>query len=248
VAGWKFSDRPTASGSFNLFAISQTSIVVPPQSFLLVAADSTILAQFPSLTVSSALIILNRPGGFSFNGDGDAIALQDLTGETMDSVSYLPSWHNPDVADTRGRSLERITVNGNSNDGRNWSTCVLPIGGTPGSRNSLNTLSGNSAATLSFSPNPFSPDGDGFEDVCLVRYNLPFTASTIYIRVFDIKGRLVRTLANAELAGVAGEIAWDGLDDARNHIRIGVYVVFLEAIESGRGKNVSAKGVAVVAR
>jgi hypothetical protein len=248
VAGWKFSDRPTGSGSFNSFTISNVSVVVQPQSYLLVAADSTILTQFPRLSGNSALLILNRLAGFSFNADGDAIDLLDLMGETMDSVAYLPSWHNPDIADTRGRSLERITASGNSNDGRNWSTCVLPIGGTPGLRNSVNVFSGSSTATLSFSPNPFSPDGDGLEDVCLVRYNLPFAVSTIHIRIFDIKGRLIRTLANAELVGASGEIVWDGFDDGRNRLRIGVYIVFLEATESGTSRNISVKGVTVVAR
>ena len=71
--------------------------------------------------------------------------------------------------------------------------------------------------------------------------------STINLRIYDIKGRLVRILANGELAGTQGEIVWDGLDDNKQRARIGVYVVFLEATDQSSGNVVTAKAAAVVA-
>jgi hypothetical protein len=55
--------------------------------------------------------------------------------------------------------------------------------------------------------------------------------STISIRIYDIKGRLIRTLANGEVAGYEGEIIWNGLGDYKQRARIGAYVIFLEAID-----------------
>ena len=86
-----------------------------------------------------------------------------------------------------------------------------------------------------------------FEDFCIIRYNLPLMTSTLNIRIYDIKGRLVRTLANGELAGTQGEIVWDGIGDNKQRARIGVYVIFLEATDRSSGKVVTAKAVAVVA-
>ena len=249
IVRWKFSDRPTASG-VNSFVITSTSELVQPGDFVLVAADTTIVSQYPYLKSSSSsvhLFILNRTGGFGLNNDGDDIVLRDAVGNTIDSASYSPSWHHPEVSDTKGRSLERINPDLGSNDPRNWSTSPGAGGGTPGRANGIYTTSLPASASISFHPNPFSPDGDGFEDFCVFSYNLPLTTSIIRITIFDIRGRLLRTLANCELSGSHGEVIWDGLDDTRQRVRIGPYVVFIEAIDKQGGVLATAKAVVVVA-
>lgn len=250
LANWKFSDRPTPSGSVNTFTISSLSRIVQPGDFVVVAAESTILQLYPNLQSSSSnlhLFISNRPGGFSLGNDGDDVVLKDLTDSTIDSVSYSPRWHHPDVADAKGRSLERINPDLETNDRRNWSTATGALGGSPGKANTILTSSLPTSASITISPNPFSPDNDGFEDFCSVQYNLPSSTSLIRIRIYDIKGRLIRTLANAEFSGATGEVIWDGLDEDRQRARIGPYVVFIEALDSQGGVVHTAKAVAVVA-
>ena len=250
LEGWKFADRPTAGGSINTFVITTRSHIVRSGDFVVAAADSTIFSRFPllrALAPTRHVFILNRAGGFSFGNDGDAISLVDHAGQTNDSLSYSPSWHHPDIADTKGRSLERISPDIDSNDRRTWSTSAAVSGGTPGERNSIYATGLQSGASLSFNPNPFSPDGDGFEDFCIIRYNLPLTTSLIRISLFDTRGRNIRTLANSELAGPTGEVIWDGLDTEKQRVRIGPYIVFLEAIDGQGGIVAAAKGVVVVA-
>ena len=249
LANWTFNDKPTLS-SVNSFEISDKPCTVEPGGYAIVAADSSIFQLFPNLSRPDSTIhicVLNRSSGFGFNNDGDAVVLKDLTGQTIDSVAYLPSWHHPDIVDTKGRSLERINPNIDSNDPRNWSTCTNILGGTPGKVNSIITTSIKSSSMISISPNPFSPDGDGFEDFCIIRYNLPVMTSILNLRIYDIKGRLIRTLANGELAGTQGEIVWDGFDDNKQRVRVGVYVIFLEATVRSSSKVITAKAVAVVA-
>lgn len=249
IGRWKLSDRPTGSGS-NSLAISNGSTVVGPREFVVVAADSTILSQYSYLASAGPevhLCILNRSSGLGFNNDGDDVIIRDAAGRTIDSVSYSPSWHHPDVIDPKGRSLERINPDLPSNDRRNWSTSPSSLGGTPGKVNGIHTTTLPSSASVSMQPNPFSPDGDGFEDFCIIRYNLPLTTALIRITIFDLKGRLLRTLANCELSGSHGEIVWDGLDDSKQRVRIGCYVVFVESIDGEGGILATAKGVVVVA-
>jgi hypothetical protein len=249
LAHWTFNDRAISSG-VNSFVISDSVMTVLSGGFAVVAAESTVCNIFPNFGnphPDISLSVLNRSSGFSFNNDGDAIVLKDLMGQTIDSVAYLPCWHHLDVIDTRGRSLERINPNIDSNDPRNWSTCTNIVGGTPGNINSVMTTSAVSNSAISIAPNPFSPDGDGFEDYCIIRYNLSMMTSTINIRIYDIKGRLIRTLANGELAGTQGEIIWNGLDDNKQRARIGVYIVYLEANDRSSGRVERAKTVAVVA-
>lgn len=197
-------------------------------------------------TADYHITIVNR-SSLSLNNDGDDVVLRDLTGAVIDSIRYFPSWHNSQVADVSGHSLERIHPELPSNDRRNWSTSTHPLGGTPGQQNSIFTVSIPNSASLSFSPNPFSPDGDGHEDFAMINYEVPATAALLRIRIYDAKGRLIRTLANSEPTGARGSLVWDGMNENREKVRMGIYIVLLEALDASGGTVHSAKGVIVVA-
>jgi hypothetical protein len=69
---------------------------------------------------------------------------------------------------------------------------------------------------LSNHPNPF-----GFETG--IRYQLPATAP-VRLAIYDVSGRLVRTLLDGELGSAgAHEIAWNGRDDRGLPVAAGVY-------------------------
>jgi hypothetical protein len=105
-----------------------------------------------------------------------------------------------------------------------------------------------SDAMLVCAPDPFSPDGDGYEDVTVLRYRMPLRSALIRIRVFDIRGICVRELVNATPAGMTGEVVWDGAGENRVPLRIGIYIVYLEAIDGEGGRVVTAKCAVVLAR
>ena len=130
--GWSFHDRRTASGRTRTCRLSCT---FQPESFLCIAADSSLLKLY-SFFSDDQYVILNQ-AGFSFNNDSDAVVLCDASGKTIDSVAYSANWHNPGIRDVSGRSLERIDPDGASNPASNWGTCSDPAGGTPGRANSL---------------------------------------------------------------------------------------------------------------
>jgi hypothetical protein len=134
-----------------------------------------------------------------------------------------------------------------STDERNWSTSADPQGGTPGRQNSLYSPVRTQAATLTFTPNPFSPDGDGHDDVMIIAFEIPSGSSTFSLRIYDVAGRLIRQLATNELAGRSGTIVWDGLDDMKRKARIGMYVVYLEILDERGAVREARKGVAVLA-
>lgn len=65
-------------------------------------------------------------------------------------------------------------------------------------------------------PNPFNPG-------TVIRFSLP-AAATADLRVFDIGGRVVRTLlVAAELPVGSHEVAWDGTDDQGRPVAAGAY-------------------------
>ncbi len=246
---WKLHDIPDNSGKANEFKLGNSNIIVNPGEYLVLAADSALFTQFTYLAdpfEKSKIHIFNK-SSLSLNNEGDAVVIKDLASSKIDSVMYSPKWHNPELSDVSGRALERINHDLPANDPRNWSSCANPIGGTPGRKNSIHAENIQSSASLIFTPNPFSPDGDGYEDHCVISYNLSSSVSMIRLRIFDAKGRLIRTLVNNEPSGSSGQIIWDGMNDNREKVQIGIYIVFFEAFEIGGGTLNVLKGALVVA-
>jgi len=242
LGGWKFIDEAN-----NQFELSETFFELPPNEFFVFSADSSIFINYPELNDHEFLTILNTQN-LGLSNSGESIIITDLWGNVIDSVFYDENWHNKNVTITKNKSLERINPALNSNDEMNWSTSVDDLGATPGIVNSIFTESVSSVSSLSFSPNPFSPDGDGFEDFTIISYNLTEQTAQIRIKIFDDRGRLVRTLVNNKASGSSGSVIFDGLDDNNNPLRIGMYIVFLEALNSNSGLVEVLKNVVVVAR
>ncbi|MCG8373355.1 MAG: lamin tail domain-containing protein, partial [Balneolales bacterium] len=188
--------------------------------------------------------------GLSLASSGDAIYLADSTGTTIDSVFYDETWQNPNLIDTDGIALERIDPNGGSNDENNWSSSTTAFGGTPLMENSIFQEAGAAPDNvgISFSPNPFSPDDDGFEDNLFINYTLDASGYMLRVRIFDRYGREVRKLADGVQAGFEGSLIWDGLTDDRTKNRIGMYIVLFEAYNSADGTNRTFKETIVLAR
>lgn len=61
-----------------------------------------------------------------------------------------------------------------------------------------------------------------------IAYTLP-TALHLRIRVYDVAGRLVRTLIDSATPAGPGEAVWDGRDEAGRHVSPGVFFYRMEA-------------------
>jgi len=71
--------------------------------------------------------------------------------------------------------------------------------------------------------------------------------TTISLSVYDVRGRLVRQLSAHEPSGSKGDIVWNGHDSENRKARIGMYIVYLEALDDGGAALATAKGVVVLA-
>jgi hypothetical protein len=120
-----------------------------------------------------------------------------------------------------GISWERV-----SPDQDVWLCCAGAEKSTPGKKNSISTTHSDNL-DLSMEPNPFSPDGDGFEDEVTFHFTLP-TMSDFTLKIFDIEGRLIKTIFDGQ-SQTSGETTWDGRDNDNRYVRIGIYVVWAEA-------------------
>ena len=188
--------------------------------------------------------------GLSLASAQDAIFLADSTGTIIDSVLYSEKWHNPNLIDTRGVALERISPSGPSSDQTNWGSSVATKGGTPKGSNSIyqDQTSRPQEVGISFSPNPFSPDDDGYEDNLIISYKLNQPDYLLRVHIFDRYGRQIKKLADGKAAGFEGQLIWDGRRDDGGRNRIGIYIVIFKAIDSASGKDKVFKKTVVIAR
>ena len=239
IGGWCFGDE-----NGNFYKLSETSYSFENNSYYVVAADSLIFSKY-SLNGNTGVINTSSLG---LVNTGELILLKDVKGNVIDSVLYSDKWHNDNFTDAINISLERINPRLNGNDPNNWSSSADFLGGTPTKQNSIFTNNLNVENKLSVSPNPFSPDNDGFEDFTVINYRLKQATSQVRIKIFDSKGRLVRTLIKNQASGSSGSVVFDGRDDSGEALRIGIYIIFLGAINESAGIVENMKTVVVVAR
>jgi len=118
----------------------------------------------------------------------------------------------------------------------------------PGAINSIYMDNKNTTADLSISPNPFSPDNDGYEDVTIINYKFNFPLSSIVFKIFDSKGRLVKTMFSDRHSEAEGSIMYDGNGDDNIPLRMGIYILLAEGKDSITGKSRILKTAIVIAR
>jgi hypothetical protein len=93
---------------------------------------------------------------------------------------------------------------------------VTPMTGVDETESGLPT----SFALLQNYPNPFNP-------TTIIRYDLP-KHSHVKLTVYNVLGKVVRTLVDAKEAPGFRQVTWDGLNDAGERVTSGVYVYRIE--------------------
>ncbi|MFQ3608345.1 MAG: lamin tail domain-containing protein [Chloroherpetonaceae bacterium] len=261
MAGWTLSNAPNERGEFEtyLFATNaDVDYVLQPGDYAVISPDrartrdsTRLVIYYRNLPANAKLFFVTTRSTFSNSTSGGLIWLRDNTDNTVDSVRYSPRWHSPFLSSARGITLERINPNFPSNDARSWTSSTnREFGGTPALRNSVfaESFADENVSGLDVRPNPFSPDGDGREDNCVIAYSLKGNVNRIRIRIFDVKGRLVRTLVNSEPSGSSGEVVWDGFGENREKLRIGIYIIVLESLNANSATIETLKKTVVLAR
>ncbi len=240
ISDWTFR---TASAQSKSIRLSSTRRLLMPGNYFVIAADSSIEAFLPD---TSRVEIVKS---LTLRDDGGYIVIADPAGTLVDSVGYLPSWQNGDIANVSGRSLEKVNPALPSNDRASWSTCVSAEGGTPGRRNSLFIEAANRSNSISVAPNPFSPDGDGHDDFTFVNYSFPVSSVKVRVRIFDSIGRLIATPEDNAILPSSGSIVWDGRDGSGRIVKFGLYILFVEVTgPDGRSLSTYKKPLVVAKR
>ncbi|MBD3278185.1 MAG: hypothetical protein GF388_07795, partial [Candidatus Aegiribacteria sp.] len=163
LCGWTIEDSKDRSVFCN------DSLSIEPGEFLVITSDSSAFGevwqnvQCPLLQPSSWPTLNNNTQ--SGENYADMVILRNRESDPTDFVPYDDDW-----GASQGVSLEKLDPDLPGWEASGWTGCSE--GGTPGGPNScVSGGEGSSGRFLHCYPDPFSPDGDGSEDVLTIEMN-----------------------------------------------------------------------------
>ena len=225
-------------GSFTPSNFFPAKTLILPQQYLALTTNPDTIRKVYNAPDTAKIIQAAKWS--ALNNAGASFLITNATGDSIfDEVKYDVKWHHPMVKITAGVSLERINPLLPSQNPDSWHSAASETHyGTPGYRNSqyLEMSSSDTPQKWVFvEPESFSPDNDGIDDVCLIRYKTKASGFTANVLVFNSVGVKVRQLAANQLLSTDGFLIWDGRTDKGKSINPGIYVLYFEMFNAETG-------------
>lgn len=240
------ANRNSTGNIDNIKSVSQQPIYIFPGDYIVVTEHADNLALNYLVKAPSKVMVI--PALPSYPNTGGTIVLLNEQGSVVDEVAYSNKWHFPLIDNDEGIALERIDPDQDSQSAQNWHSAASTAGyGTPTYLNSQYKSVETGKGSISVSPAVFSPDGDGFNDITSISYNLPQSGFVANITIFDAAGRPVKNLVRNATTSTSGYWNWNGLNDKNNPLPIGTYIIFSEFFNL-QGKKQVYKNTVVLAR
>jgi hypothetical protein len=240
------ANRSSTGVIANMKALTaQDQLLFPGDYLVLSEDDATVKRQFTAKNLSAFINLSSMP---SYSDDEGTVVLTDNGGLVIDEVAYKDDWHFALISNDEGVALERIDPNASSQNKDNWHSAAKDAGyGTPSYQNSQFRLDIQVQGEVNVTPEVFSPDNDGTDDLLTISYRFPETGYVMNITVFDANGRAVKALQRNAICSQQGTFRWDGLNDRFQQLPIGPYVIFAEVFNL-QGKVKRFKKQVVLAR
>lgn len=201
--------------------------VIQPKEYVVITKDYSVLTNRYKTHSSDHFIEMETLPSYP-NEEGTVYLLLP-SGSESDKFSYSEEYHFALLRDVEGVSLERVNFELPTQESSNWHSAAEEVGfATPGVKNSQFTPRSETVNILSISPEIFSPDNDGFEDLLTLNYTMPEVGYVGNITIYDSQGRLTKTLIQNQLLAKTGSFTWDGVTEDNTKARIGRYVILFE--------------------
>ena len=226
------------------YSVSDGGYLLFPQEYIALTGDVASLQSFYPDAAANNLLKASLPG---FNDDMGVCVITDFALNRLDQLSYNKRWHFPLIDDQNGVSLERIWFNKSTQDSTNWHSAAEAVGyATPGYKNSQSLNEQFQENDFVITPEVFSPDNDGYNDVITFNINMNEPGYVLNAKIYNEAGQLVRNLVKSKLLAPEDSFMWDGITDKNDRAAIGIYIVYAEAFNTG-GKTKKYKKAFVVA-
>lgn len=211
----------------NYYPLTSKSVIIKPGDYCLLSEDTAEIARSYNCGQHALRFQMKLPSLPDQSGQFAVVGLQN---QLMDSLAYNDNWHFSLLADKNGVSLERLNPNMHLHLSSNWHSAAAVKGfATPGYLNSQAYVPVLTDQYFDPVCRTLSPDGDGFQDLFILRYHLPGVDFLGTLQVFDLNGRLIRKVLNNQTLSTEGELIWDGLSDAAQRMDPGIYILSIDA-------------------
>jgi hypothetical protein len=227
--------------------IVENSLIIRPGEYVVLTPEPffTLLnyrVENPDFLIENDLPALNIS-----DGNLSIFTSYNLDTVLIDSFDYSNDFHFPFIDNTKGISLERISFDLPTQNSSNWhSASTISGGGTPTFKNSQFRPTNPANDFFSITEKTFSPNEDGFKDFLLIDYSFETQGFVASVKIYDVKGRLVKTLFQNELLGREGSLKWNGITNEGRKAKIGIYIILAE-IFSPTKEAMQFKSICVVA-
>lgn len=240
LIGWTFED------SRERFVFCSDSMTIQPDSFAVLVSDSS---AFRTIWPGVRCPVLQPAGWPVLNNStqqgevwADILMLRDSSLCVMDYVPYDDDWGGSSAV-----SLEKLNPDFSGYEASSWSSCTS--GGTPGTENSCSSgEGGGSGKFLDYYPDPFSPDGDGRDDVLTIEMNFQHPENEVTLEVYNVQGRLLLQLLSREMCGLSKIVAWNGTNANGGRLPVGRYIIYLNSRAEDTGEYRETCDVVILAR
>ncbi|MBN2764984.1 MAG: lamin tail domain-containing protein [Paludibacteraceae bacterium] len=170
----------------------------------------------------------------SLNNTGATIVLCDNTKSIIyDEFTYNEKMHHKLIKNTKGVAIEKIHTEMLSENEMSWhSAGHIGNYGTPGYKNSQYreiTDDNIDEKIIWVDSESFSPNNDGANDVCILRYKNNINGYYVNIRVMNAEGIIIYEIANNRLLKPEDYMIWDGKTTKNKTVNPGIYIIYLEA-------------------
>ena len=227
---WKIASLDELNAIAAEYNISTSTYVLYPGDFALISKNSqSVLDQYPYTSDSNFIQLSTMP---TYSNESGTVAILDQRDTVMDAFSYHEDYHFNLLDSYDGVSLERLDYDRPTQDPTNWTSASENSGfGTPGYKNSQTQVVNFTGDRVQISPEVFSPDNDGYEDLTNISYELADEGMVGNITIYDDAGRVVKYLVTNELLGQSGTYAWDGTNEIGEKAKVGIHIVFVEVFD-----------------
>lgn len=213
---------------------SEVSLLFPNEYLLFSANVEKVCFDYNCSSDAKKIKLSSIP---SFPDDKGNVVLVTRSGQIIDELFYTEKMHHALVKNAEGVSLERINPHESTQHSQNWHSASFESGyGTPGYENSQfknETVFSDEAVWLT--PQVFSPNNDGTDDLLEIHYDLEGENHLASISIFDAGGSCVKKLINNVLLDTQGVFRWNGETDQRKTANVGIYIVYVEVFNT-KGK------------
>jgi len=217
--------------------------------FVVVAEDSAAFVQWQQINAAAGAVIcggelataqvIPLSGWPSLNNTppesrlhADRVYLADPSGLVLDIVAWGGSQHELPARDV---SLVRIAPEALAAHTANWTVSTSQLGSSPGCRNSVTLLLGESPPENDLQVAPLLLDREAGVSTCHFIFLLSPAEVSWQLKIFNLWGDLVRDFGGDDRGPGPRDLIWNGTDESGRSVADAAYVVWLEVRDNEGG-------------